>query len=847
MTDARTVLKELKASVLSERQQESPSPGRNEVNGSKWKARTFDEHKISYPRTEQGNPSFKAGKTGWMRTHPHWLPQLIARANKYDAAGGKFLGGHILSHIVNGRIHAEIHPHRSDEGGTRSLRFSYSDPPLQQMPARDKELAPLIRGVFLPEEGQIWAKPDLSQQEFRFLVHYATLHTLPGAMQAAELYRTDDADFHAIVAEMTGIERDAAKNANFAKIYGAGVKKFAEMVGKPLSAAQAIYVKYDQRLPFVARLSAICEREAKRRGYTVLYDGARRHWNYFEAPGVYVKGAGPCPLEEARRRKNDAEHPWHGKWLRQHNVHTAMNALIQGSAARHTKLWMRACWREGIVPLLQMHDALDCSVTTREQGELVARLGCEVISLAVPMRVDLKFGESWGDAEHAWDDLGKAAPGAEEVEPVVPPPRATEKPAEAFSEEGSHLDTPEFSRAASISPEITAEMVATASINGASKSAMPTVPPPPPPEDPPPDDPPPRGNGGAGNGDGHAHWEDKGNDANWDSMAKAARGYTSGNQKAGGTFETAHVYPDPGGKPHSRTLVFRLPDGDKRCAQQFYVNGQWLDEKPAGWVPLPFNLPAVIKTDRRVPIWLCEGESDAIAVGKLGFVTTTNSEGAGHFTADHAKWLTGKQTVYVVEDNDDAGRPHASKVAELSHGVGVRDVRIISFRELDSLPPWPNGRKRRMSRIGSSSGTQKKSYSNGLKQHPHGGHQKFHGSMWPAGIMSQCPSRNGQSRTRSRCDSARFTAAKEAAGKAPSWSICAPPLQSVGLGSTALWITARPGTWKPKTKTRSYIAGSPPSPPTMMSPLVKSPRGDFARCRLPARIQCSPPPRVMAA
>ena len=49
-------------------------------------------------------------------------------------------------------------------------------------------------------------------------------------------------------------------------------------------------------------------------------------------------------------------------------THTAMNALIQGSAARHTKLWMRACWREGIVPLLQMHDALECSVTTREQG-----------------------------------------------------------------------------------------------------------------------------------------------------------------------------------------------------------------------------------------------------------------------------------------------------------------------------------------------------------------------------------------------------------------------------------------------------------------------------------------------
>ena len=66
---------------------------------------------------------------------------------------------------------------------------------------------------------------------------------------------------------------------------------------------------------------------------------------------------------------------------------------------------MRACWREGIVPLLQMHDALDCSVNSREQAEMVARLGCEAVQLEVPMRVDLKFGRNWGDAKHSWEEL----------------------------------------------------------------------------------------------------------------------------------------------------------------------------------------------------------------------------------------------------------------------------------------------------------------------------------------------------------------------------------------------------------------------------------------------------------
>ena len=70
----------------------------DEIGSPKWKAETFDQHGINYPRTEKGNPSFKGGKTGWMATHPHWLPQLIAKATKYNIAASKFLEGHILDH-----------------------------------------------------------------------------------------------------------------------------------------------------------------------------------------------------------------------------------------------------------------------------------------------------------------------------------------------------------------------------------------------------------------------------------------------------------------------------------------------------------------------------------------------------------------------------------------------------------------------------------------------------------------------------------------------------------------------------------------------------------------------------
>jgi DNA polymerase-1 len=275
--------------------------GMEEIRGRKWLAETFDAHKIAYPRTAKGNPSFSAGKSGGMATHGHWLPRGIATANKYDAAGSKFIEGHILAHIVNGRIHAEIRPFKAEDGGTCSSRFAYSSPPLQQMPSRDQEIGPLIRNLFLPEEGEVWAKPDLSQQEFRWVVHYAAELGLRGAQETAKIFRDDpDADFHAVVAELTELPRGDAKTVNFAKIYGAGAKRIAAMIGKPLLETHTILAQYDQKLPFVSALSDICQGKAQRIGYTVLYDGARRHWNLWEVPRLYAKGAAPCSASRRR-------------------------------------------------------------------------------------------------------------------------------------------------------------------------------------------------------------------------------------------------------------------------------------------------------------------------------------------------------------------------------------------------------------------------------------------------------------------------------------------------------------------------------------------------------------------
>src|SRR5690606_31457673 len=102
--------------------------------------RLFEKEGVLHlvPGQTAGNkPSFTKD---WMAGHEHWLPSLVSKATQYDSGASKFLEGFILDFAIAGRLHATINQYRGDDGkGTRTTRFSYSDPPLQQMPARDEE------------------------------------------------------------------------------------------------------------------------------------------------------------------------------------------------------------------------------------------------------------------------------------------------------------------------------------------------------------------------------------------------------------------------------------------------------------------------------------------------------------------------------------------------------------------------------------------------------------------------------------------------------------------------------------------------------------------------------------
>ena len=347
--------------------------------------KVFDKNNLPYPRTEKGMASFQRQ---WLESHEHELPKMIVQARKLNKARTTFIEKMISEHAVEGRIHAEAHPLRNDAGGTVSGRFSYSNPNLQQVPARDPEIGHLIRSIFVPEEGCQWGVFDYSQQEPRLTVHYANLMNLIGAKDAVNAYTDKNADFHQIVADMAKIPRKQAKNINLGLSYGMGKSKLVRELGLDDAEAEVLLGQYHEKVPFIKGLQDQCARVAMDRGYIRTLAGRRCHFDLWEHK--YDKSV-PLPLEEAREKYGDV--------LKRSYTYKALNRLIQGSAADMTKLAMLGLWEEGIVPHVQVHDEVDISIQDDEQAAKVSRIMENCVELAVPLVVDTELGPNWGSTE----------------------------------------------------------------------------------------------------------------------------------------------------------------------------------------------------------------------------------------------------------------------------------------------------------------------------------------------------------------------------------------------------------------------------------------------------------------
>jgi DNA polymerase I-like protein with 3'-5' exonuclease and polymerase domains len=346
-------------------------------------AQVFDKLKLDYDRTEKTQaPSFTKN---FLQNHPHPTVKRIAQAREINKAHTTFIDT-ILKHSHKGRIHADINQLRSDNGGTVTGRFSYSNPNLQQIPARNKDLGPLIRALFVPEEGHTWGCFDYSQQEPRLVVHYAALQNLYGVDDVLEAYREGDADFHTIVAEMAEIPRSQAKTINLGLFYGMGKNKLQAELGVSKDVSDSLFRQYHNRVPFVKQLMDNVMQRAQESGKIRTLLGRLCRFHLWEPNQFGIHKALP----------HDAALLEHGPGIKRAYTYKALNKLIQGSAADMTKKAMIELHKEGIIPHIQVHDELDISVESPEHAQKIKNIMENAVDLEVPNKVDYESGPNWG-------------------------------------------------------------------------------------------------------------------------------------------------------------------------------------------------------------------------------------------------------------------------------------------------------------------------------------------------------------------------------------------------------------------------------------------------------------------
>ena len=351
-----------------------------------WAARSieqvFQKLSLPYDRTDKTNsPSFTKN---FLQNHPHPTVKLIAQAREINKAHTTFIDT-ILKHNHNGRIHAEINQLRSDNGGTVTGRFSYSNPNLQQIPARNKDLGPRIRSLFVPEEGHTWGCFDYSQQEPRLVVHYAALQNLYGVDEVLEAYREGDADFHTIVADMAEIPRSQAKTINLGLFYGMGKNKLQAELGVSKDKAEDLFRQYHDKVPFVKKLMDNVMNRAQNAGKIRTLLGRLCRFHLWEPNQFGIHKALP----------HDAALMEHGPGIKRAYTYKALNRLIQGSAADMTKKAMIELHKEKIIPHIQVHDELDVSVDNN--ADKIKEIMESAVELEVPNKVDYESGLNWGD------------------------------------------------------------------------------------------------------------------------------------------------------------------------------------------------------------------------------------------------------------------------------------------------------------------------------------------------------------------------------------------------------------------------------------------------------------------
>lgn len=315
---------------------------------------------------------------------PHPLAQTVLGRRRAQKMLSTYLANYLQMSERDGRVHPSINTvggtgkspfEPGGSSGVRTGRMSSSNPNIQNVPVRGSA-STRIRRCFVPDEDHAWIKADFSQIEMRMLAH------MSGDARMREAF-TSEGDFFVNIArdlfnepdfQKSDPRRQLIKNGGYAKIYGAGIPKFAATAGVSEDVARPFMRDFDEMFPDTVRWIRQVERDALTR--------------LNEEGEAYVRS----PLTN-RKHVADA-----GK------LYTLVNYLIQGTAGEVLKMKIVEADQAGLgeYMLFPVHDEVDLSVPRDELGDVLATVR-DVMNddrlLSVPITSSIEVGAHWGASE----------------------------------------------------------------------------------------------------------------------------------------------------------------------------------------------------------------------------------------------------------------------------------------------------------------------------------------------------------------------------------------------------------------------------------------------------------------
>ena len=277
---------------------------------------------------------------------------------------------------AGGRIHTTF-----NQLTTATGRLSSSAPNLQNIPVRG-DLGRRMRSLFIAGPGKVLASADYSQIELRVLAHFSGDPTLLAAFR-------ENQDIHSRTAALlfdrpptaiTPEQRRQAKTINFGLLYGMGPQKLGRELGLSLAEAKDFIAKYFEHMGRLKEYYQTVVEQAKEQGYVTTMAGRRRM-----LPDIHSRNT---QLEAQAKRQ-------------------AVNTVVQGSAADIIKIAMLKAGSDqalaglGAELILQVHDELVIEAPSENgqaAGERLAELMTGIVTLDVPLAVDMGVGHDWGGA-----------------------------------------------------------------------------------------------------------------------------------------------------------------------------------------------------------------------------------------------------------------------------------------------------------------------------------------------------------------------------------------------------------------------------------------------------------------